>query len=260
MQQRSLEQPVQALPAGIDDPGLAQDREQARRLRDGPFGGLRRRREDRLDVVVALGRLDRPGRRLADDGQDRPLDRLRHRAVGGLRPLAQRMGEIQAVEPLLASDRLRHAAEDLAGDDARVAARAHERPEADRGGDPVGGLTGDGLGLVERGPDRGEHVRPGVAVGDGIDVEAVDLVDMRLQVRDRRPERIEQPVPVASAAGHLGDVRPAVRQVPGSDAAEGQRGRSLREVAARRDVQAVDMDDDPGDIALERSTDRIADR
>ena len=47
-----------------------------------------------------------------------------------------------------------------------VAARAHERPEADRGGDPVGRLAGDRFGLVERRPDRGQHVRPGVPIGD----------------------------------------------------------------------------------------------
>ena len=38
VEQRALEQPVQALPARVDDAGLAQDREQARRPRDRPLG------------------------------------------------------------------------------------------------------------------------------------------------------------------------------------------------------------------------------
>ena len=120
-------------------------------------------------------------------------------------------------------------AEDLARDDARVAARTHEGAEADRGGDPVGRLARDRLGLVERGPDRGQHVRPGVAVRDRIDVEAVDLVDVRLEVRDRRPERIEQPVPVAGAAGHQATSVPlsasSLGRTPPSGSAVGACGR-----------------------------------
>ena len=83
-----------------------------------------------------------------------------------------------------------------------VAARAHQRPEADRGRDPVGRLAGGRLGLLERGPDRGEHVRAGVAVGDRVDVEAVDLVDVGLEIRDGGPERLEEPGPVAGPAPH----------------------------------------------------------
>ena len=49
--------------------------------------------------------------------------------------------------------------------------------------------------------------------GTGIDVEAVDLVDVRLEVGDGRPEGLEEPVAVAGASGHLGDVRAAVGEV-----------------------------------------------
>ena len=44
-----------------------------------------------------------------------------------LAAMSQGMGEIQPVEPLLPAESLRHAAEDLARDDAGVAAGAHER-------------------------------------------------------------------------------------------------------------------------------------
>ena len=113
-------------------------------------------------------------------------------------------------------------AEDLARDDARVAAGAHQRPEADRGGDPVGRLARDRLGLVERRPDRREHVRAGVAVGDRVDVQAVDLVDVRLEVGDRGPERVEEPGAVAGPAGASGDVRPAVGEVARPDRGSGR--------------------------------------
>ena len=49
---------------------------------------------------------------------------------------------------------------------------------------------------------RREHVRAGVAVGDRVDVERVDLVDVRLEVRDGGAERGEEPRAVARAAGH----------------------------------------------------------
>ena len=80
------------------------------------------------------------------------------------------------------------------------------------------GWPGDRLGLVERrlAPWRAcsSPVSPS---GTGIDVEAVDLVDVGLEVGDRRAERVEQAVAVAGATGHLGDVRPAVREVARPD-------------------------------------------
>ena len=79
------------------------------------------------------------GRRgLADHGQDRALDRLRDRPVGGPRALRQGVRQVEPVEPPLPAEALGHAAEDLARDDPGVAARAHQRPEADRRRDPLG--------------------------------------------------------------------------------------------------------------------------
>ena len=92
VEQRALEEPVQALAAGVDDAGLAQDREQARRPGDRLLGGVDRGRQHGLDVVVALGRDDRRVGRLADDGQDRALDRLGDRPVGGPGALATGRG------------------------------------------------------------------------------------------------------------------------------------------------------------------------
>ncbi len=201
--ERALEHAQQALPARVDDVRLAQDRQQRGRLGDGPLGGIDRGGEHRLDVVVALRGGDRGGRRLADDGEDRALDRLRDRLVGRLRARVERMGEVEAVEPLLALQALRDAGQDLARDDARVAAGAHQRPEARRVGDAVGVGVGPGLvGLLERGPDGGQHVRAGVAVGHREHVERVDLVDVRLEGRDGAPEGGQEAGPVARAARH----------------------------------------------------------
>ena len=92
VEERALEEPVEPLPARIDDAGLAQDRQQARRPRDRLLGGVERGGQDGLDVVVALGGLDRGIGRLADDRQDRALDGLGDRAVRGLRALATGRG------------------------------------------------------------------------------------------------------------------------------------------------------------------------
>ncbi len=103
---------------------------------------------------------------------------------------------------MLAGEALGEAAEDLREDDARVAAGAHEGAEADRGGDAVRLLPADALTLLEGGADGGEHVRAGVAVRDGVDVERVELVDVRLDRRDRGAERAQEALAVAGAARH----------------------------------------------------------
>ena len=70
-------------------------------------------------------------------------------------------------------------------------------------GDALGVRVGAGpLGLVERRPDRGEHVRAGVAVGDREDVERVDLVDVGLEVRDGARNASRNPAPSQAPSGH----------------------------------------------------------
>ena len=94
------------------------------------------------------------------------------------------MREIWPREVALSAQALGHATEDLRGDDARVAPRAHERPEADGLCDPVGRRIGYGVGFGQCGLDGGEHVAAGIAIGHGVHVERVDLVDMGGQVFD----------------------------------------------------------------------------
>ena len=202
VEQRPLEEAVQALPARVHDPGLAQDREERRGPRDRLLGRVDGRREHGLEVLAVLRGRDGGVRRFADHGQDGALDRLGDGGIGGLRGRRERVGQVEAVEPLLALEALGHPAEDLAGDDPRVAAGAHQRPEADGGRHAVDRLPGGRLGLFERRAYGGEHVRAGVAVGDRVDVEGVDLVDVGLEVGDGRPEGREQAGPVTGPADH----------------------------------------------------------
>ena len=208
VEQCALEEPVQTLATGIDDAGLAQDREQRRGAGDGLLGGLHRGTQHRFDVLVALGGGHGGIGRLTDDRQDRAFDRFGDRPVGGLCPLREGVGQVEPVEAALAGEPFRHPSEDLAGDHPGVAAGAHEGAEADGRRDAVGRLPGDGIGLLERRLDGRDHVRAGVAVGDREHVEAVDLVGMGLEVCDRGPEGLQQPGSVAGTAGHqLGSIR-----------------------------------------------------
>ena len=146
------------------------------RLGDGVVAA----RDDRREVGAVLGRV---GHR-ADRGQHRPLDRLLHRAIGGVARRAEGLGEIVAL-----GERLGRAADDLREDHAGVAAGAHQRRARDlvrEAGAVVGAV------LVERLVDRAHgqrQVRAGVAVGHRVDVEVVDPAPVRL---DRRPRAVDE--------------------------------------------------------------------
>ncbi len=202
LEECTLEEAVEPLAAGVDHPGLAEDRQQGRRPGHRPVGRVDRGGEDGLDVGVALGGRDGGVGRFADDGEDRPLDRLAHRLVGPLGAGPQGEGEVEAREAALRPEPVGHPAEDLAGDDPGVAAGAVEGSPLDGRGDGEGGLAGHRLGLLEGPLDGRQHVRPGVTVGDGKDVEGVDLLDVRLEVGDRTAERGEETGAVARTPGH----------------------------------------------------------
>ena len=170
------------------------------------------------------------------------------------------MGEVEAVEPALAGQAVRDPGQDLARDHARVAARAHQRAEAGRLGDPLGVRVGPGpIGLLQRRPDRRQHVRAGVAVGDREHVQRVDLVDVRLEARDGAPERREEPGAVARPAGHQATSvpLPARSEVRGSCVA----GAGWATGAWPGLVAEVpDADRDAVRLAAQRVHDRVAHR
>ena len=95
--------------------------------------------------------------------------------------------------------------------------------------------------------------------GTGIHVEAVDLVDVRLEVGDGGPEGLEQPGPVAGPPGHQ------ATSVPLSARSRRTDGRRVRDDRDRRGSPAgwtrrpSTWIDEALDLASERSVDGVAD-
>ena len=104
-------------------------------------------------------------------------------------PIEHRVDELAGPRDEL----LGRAADELGEDHAAVAARAEQRGAGDRVDDLVAadlvdrvlvlGLR-EAVDLVEAGAQRQRHVVARVAVGDGEDVEVVDLRAARLEVRE----------------------------------------------------------------------------
>ena len=95
---------------------------------------------------------------------------------------------VRSVAPFNVADQ---AAQDLAEDDAAVAARAHQAPVADG----VAGRVQLGIGEVElgdHGVERASHVGAGVAVGHRVDVEPVDALGVDLHRVAERDDRAAQ--------------------------------------------------------------------
>ena len=195
--------------AGVDDAGFAQDREQVGPAPHGLLPGLERGLEHVGDQrVLARGvrvglveaRLAHVGQlaghavgHLAHDGQDRALGGLAHGVVGAVGGARHRGADQHRVDELARARRelLRRAADQLREDHAGVAARAEQR----RAGDGVDDLLaadlvdlpggGEAVELVEHRAHRERHVVARVAVGDGEDVEVVDLLAACLQFGQR---------------------------------------------------------------------------
>ena len=133
-------------------------------------------------------------------------------------------------------------------------------PKLIAAGDPLGRLAGDAFGLVERRLDRREHVRAGVAVGDRVDVERVDLVDVRLEVGDGRPERLEQARRRRTRGGPSGDVRAAVGEVARSRPRRGPRAATAGSAPPGSKRRPSTWIVSRRDLAVERVAERVADR
>ena len=119
---------------------------------------------------------------------------------------------------------------------------------ATRSADSPGGR----LGFVERRANGGMHVRARVAVRDREDVEAVDLLDVGLEIGDGGPERLEEPGAVTGPARHQATSVPLSARSRGRIAA-GSAWTVDRRRPAGLDAQAVDVDHQPADS---RSSDR----
>ncbi len=174
-----LDEGREAEGAGVDDAVLLEDGQEVGGAGDGLVG----LHHDGVEGLLGRGlgplHLVRPGRDVLEHGEDGALDGLAHGLEGHLDAVAQRRGDVRrgGVRALGAGEALGHAAQDLAGDDARVATGAHERAMGDGLGDVVHrGVGGERLDLLHHRAQGEGHVGARVAVRDREDVELVDLV------------------------------------------------------------------------------------
>ena len=214
--------------AGVHDTGLAQHRQQVGAALDAGLPRLDRRLEDPgqqgvLELRVGVG--TQPGRgvgqvgelggdprgHLTHDGEHRSLGGLADRAVRAVGRAGHRGPDQPRVDELAgpADQLLRGPADELGEDDAAVAAGAEERGAGDRVDDLVAAdevqrpvLGREPVDLGQAGAQRERHVVARIAVGDREDVEVVDLLTARLEVRERA--LYDRAEPDETGIGHAG--------------------------------------------------------
>jgi hypothetical protein len=129
---------------------------------------------------------------LAHDGEHRAFDGDAHGGVGGVRSAAQSAADAIDAHDLDAVEGAREAAQHLREDDPAVAACTEERAARDCLEVGADGRRWVRPARLEGGAQGEQHVRAGVAVGDGVDVERVDGVavarEPRLGGRERAAE------------------------------------------------------------------------
>ena len=118
---------------------------------------------------------------LADDGEDRAFGGLRDGLVRRLRRAAEARSEprrrrARPSSPASATPRM--ICERMTPELPRAPISA---PVGHRREHPAGGCVGAAAGFFHGRAHRQEHVRPGVAVGHGEDVDGVDLLDVALE-------------------------------------------------------------------------------
>ena len=196
----------EAVAAGVHHAGLAQHRQQLGaaldRLLAGVDRALQQQRQHRVllrrgpsrSVSRGCGHVRdlawRPVRHLTHHGEDRPLGRPPHRAVGAVGGAGHGGADQHRVDQLAgARDQLLGGAADQLGEDhAGVAAGAQQRG-ARHGVDDLLApdlverpcVLREAVELVEHGAQRQRHVVPRVAVGDREDVQVVDLLAARFE-------------------------------------------------------------------------------
>ena len=173
-----VEQQREALAARVDDAGVAQDRQQVGCARDGVARGSSAPRSSNVDERrTPCERFGGLGD-LAHDGEDRAFDRAHDGLVRGVGRVTEAVDEC-------ARRYLRRARDTSSARPRRICDRmTPELPRAPMS-EPrlIAWQTSSiDVGVGERGADRLErerHVGAGVAVGDRVDVEPVQLLLVR---------------------------------------------------------------------------------
>src|SRR5699024_8172739 len=168
----ALEDDQDALAPGVHHAGLFQDGQQVGGVVQGALAGG----QDQVPQLVHVGDAAGPGLLRGDAGhrQDGALGGLHDGLIGGLDALFQGGDQVPGAGLFFAFQRFGKAAEQQAGDDARVA----PRPPQHGGGGGLGGLAhgavvGQGVQLGHRRADGHPHVGAGIAVRHGEHVQLV---------------------------------------------------------------------------------------
>ncbi len=179
LEQRGQQQ-RESLTARVDHAGVAQRGKELRRHLDRGDRCVVRALEQRGEgeLALELERLDRFGRG-TNDGEDRPFDGAHDGLIRGVGAAAQTGAQIIGAHGVEGAESLDEPAQDLGGDDPGVPSGPHERSPAHGVTDLVHRLRGLELG-AHRLEGQG-HVGAGVAVGDRVHVEPVQLLLVRAQ-------------------------------------------------------------------------------
>ena len=175
-----LEENGKSKGAGVDHAVLLEDGQQVGRAGDR----LVRLDDDSIERILGrellLLALIGLGRDIAQDREDRALDGLADSLEGNLDGTTEGEGNVGGRNRLVGRDKaLGHAAQDLRGDDAGVAAGTHQGAVGDGAGDGFHvGVGRKSRKLLGHRGKRERHVGTGVAVGYGEDVELVDLLGL----------------------------------------------------------------------------------
>ena len=175
-----LQEDGKAKGAGVDHAVLLEDGQKVGRAGDGLVGldddGVERilGRELLLLALVCLRR------NITQDREDCTLDGLTNSLEGDLDGATEGESDIGGRNGLIGRDKaLGHAAQDLRGDDAGVAASTHQGAVGDGASNGLHvGIGGKGGKLLGHRGERERHVGAGVTVGYGEDVELVDLLGL----------------------------------------------------------------------------------
>jgi hypothetical protein len=153
---------------------------------------------------------------LADHREDRALGRVAHGGVGAVGGPGHRGPDEHRVDELARArgELLGRPADELREDDARVAAGAEQRGPGDGGHELVAAdlvhraALGELVELLQDGAQRERHVVARVAVGDGEDVEVVDLGAAGLERLDGALDHGTEPQEAGVDRGHRGQAMP----------------------------------------------------
>ena len=175
-----LQEDGKAKGAGVNHAVLLQNGQQVGRAGDGLVGLDDDSVERILGRELLLFALVGLGRDIAQHREDRALDGLADGLESDLDGSAERIGNVGGRNGLVGRDKtLGHTAQDLRGDDAGVAAGAHQGAVRDGAGNGLHvGIGGKGRKLLGHRGERERHVGTGVAVGYGEDIELVDLLGL----------------------------------------------------------------------------------